>query len=585
MATRDVKARVALEGEQQYKAALSELTKGNQVLNSEMKKLQAEYKGNAESTEFLTKKGEILERQLLQQKDKVEKLKEALQASAEKYGESSRQTQDWIIKLNNAEAAQFELEHAIEENNQALQGQDQEMVGLGDTVDSLASKLGINLPQGAKDALNGMEGLSAGSVAALGAIAAAVAVAIKGIKELHEITVEAAHGADELLTQSMVTGMSVMELQINQKMSELVDVPAETLNSANQKMTQSIKQARDGSAELIEAFSQLGVSIYDMNGNLRDSDDVMWDVLDALGNISNETERNILATQLLGKSAQELNPLILMNRDAYEELRKEVEENYTLSYDQIQALGEVDDAYQRQQLTVQHFKETLAADFAPAAVAAMETFAHAVQIAGKTLTESHIIENLAHVIQGIMGILDSGMSLFDNMPAWMNPLNMLSTALKGLAIILATVADAMKVVAGIMPWNWGSGMLKEGLGFGENPSHLQQVMGYGGTGEAVSYNNLNSELALDPATGKYYNINTGWYVNAPGTDYWRGGMTWVGENGPELVSLPRGSSIMSASESAGAMGAQYITINVQGIEQLDEVIRWYESRRINERMR
>ena len=42
---------------------------------------------------------------------------------------------------------------------------------------------------------------------------------------------------------------------------------------------------------------------------------------------------------------------------------------------------------------------------------------------------------------------------------------------------------------------------------------------------------------------------------------------------------------MSASESAGAVGAQYITINVQGIEQLDEVVRWYEARRITERMR
>ena len=473
MATRTVKARVELDGEKQYKQALAELNQGNKVLASEMKKLQAEYKGNAESTEFLTKKGDLLQRQLQQQKDKVEKLKEALQASAEKYGESSRQTQDWIIKLNNAEAAQFELEHAIEENNQALQGQDQEMVGLGDTVDGLASKLGINLPQGAKDALNGMEGLSAGSVAALGAIAAAVAVAIKAVKELHDMTLEAASDVDDLVTQSMVTGLSTKTLQEMQYASEFVDVSVDTMTGSMTKLTRAMADARNGNEATAKAFAELGVSVTDSNGNLRSAEDVFYDVIDALGQIDNQTERDAAAMEILGKSAQDLNPLILAGSDAMKQYAEEAAAvNYVLSDEQVAALAAVDDAHQKYMLTVEAAKNQLAADFAPASQAAMEAFAHAVQIAGKTLTESHIIENLAHVIQGIMGILDSGMSLFDNMPAWLNPLNMLSTALKGLAIILATVADAMKVAAGILPWNWGSGMLKEGLGFGANPSNL-----------------------------------------------------------------------------------------------------------------
>ena len=75
MATRTVKARVALDGEAEYKQALQEINTGNRTLASEMKKLQAEYKGNSESMEFLTKKGEVLERQLLQQRDKVETLR------------------------------------------------------------------------------------------------------------------------------------------------------------------------------------------------------------------------------------------------------------------------------------------------------------------------------------------------------------------------------------------------------------------------------------------------------------------------------------------------------------------------------
>ena len=49
-----------LKGDQKYKQALKELNSGNRVLASEMKKLQAEYKGNADSVEFLNKKGDLL---------------------------------------------------------------------------------------------------------------------------------------------------------------------------------------------------------------------------------------------------------------------------------------------------------------------------------------------------------------------------------------------------------------------------------------------------------------------------------------------------------------------------------------------
>lgn len=48
--------------------------------------------------------------------------------------------------------------------------------------------------------------------------------------------------------------------------------------------------------------------------------------------------------------------------------------------------------------------------------------------------------------------------------------------------------------------------------------------------------------------------------NAKGTNNWRGGVTWVGEKGPELLDLPRGSRILPNKESvryAGAMSGGY----------------------------
>lgn len=37
--------------------------------------------------------------------------------------------------------------------------------------------------------------------------------------------------------------------------------------------------------------------------------------------------------------------------------------------------------------------------------------------------------------------------------------------------------------------------------------------------------------------------------HARGTASWRGGATWVGEEGPELIDLPRGTRIYSAGQS------------------------------------
>jgi hypothetical protein len=53
-------------------------------------------------------------------------------------------------------------------------------------------------------------------------------------------------------------------------------------------------------------------------------------------------------------------------------------------------------------------------------------------------------------------------------------------------------------------------------------------------------------------------------ANAVGTDYWKGGPTWVGERGPEIINLPRGSSVMNASNSAKAVGGG--TTNVYNID-------------------
>lgn len=65
--------------------------------------------------------------------------------------------------------------------------------------------------------------------------------------------------------------------------------------------------------------------------------------------------------------------------------------------------------------------------------------------------------------------------------------------------------------------------------------------------------------------------------NAQGTDYWRGGLTWVGEKGPELIDLPKGSKVFSNDKSMEMMAGKGSkvehsgTIKVVGVNNKDEL--------------
>lgn len=562
MATRDLKARVSFEGEREYKSAISEINKGNQVLASEMRKLQEQYKGNEKSMEALTAKGDLLQRQLLSQKEKVNTLKEALARAAKEYGEADERTMSWQIKLNDAEAAQLKLEHAIDENNEAIEHQGEEMTSLGDTVQTVADKLGIRLPEGAKKALDGMKGFSAGSVAAIGAVAAAVAGVVKVVRELQDLTLQQAAGADTLITDSMVSGLGLDTLQTLQYAENMIDVSADTIKGSLTKLTNAIYDAANGNEKLAETFDYLGVSTTNADGSLRSSEEVFYEVIDALGGVGNETERDAIAMDLMGKSAQDLNPLILQGSKALQELADEAKATgYVLDESQIKKLEEVDDAYQKMQLQIEATKKQLALEFAPASKEAMETFGNVVQKAGEILVNTHIIENLGAIVQGVSGIVGAITNFTGKIPGWLNPIQNLSNELKMLATIAATVADTINLVSGIMPWNWGSGKAKTALGLNLGSgqmSNLQQI--------------------------KYSSGDYTWY-NAAGDQNWRGGLTWVGEAGPELISLPQGSRIYNNQESRGIAQPTYIGTDLTQVElMLAEVLSALRDKRVIGRM-
>ena len=607
MAVRDLRARLALDGEAEYKRALGELASGNKVLSSEMRKLQAEYKGNTDSIEYLTQRGDILERQLLTQHDKVEVLRRKVAEAAKAWGEADTETQKYITQLNNAEAQEYELQHAIEDNNAALQGQGEAMSGLGDTVSSLASKLGIQLPESATKALNGMQGLSSGTVAAMGVAAAGVVAVTKVVKELHDVTIQTAADVDEVITESMVTGLSTRTIQQLQYAENLIDVSYSTITGSLTKLTKNMAAAQNGNEDLAKKFEDLGVSITDTNDQLRSAEDVFFAVIDRLGEVENGTERDALAMELMGKSAQELNPLILQGSDALKALADEAEATgYVLDESQIAKLGEVDDAYQRMQLTVEAGRKQLAEDFAPASVEAMDLFSKAVSSGAELLDKSGIVTNLASILESLGYIGEDVIDLIKAIPGLDQALGGLKITLGAVAQFCALIADTTDAVIGLLTLDAGRFTTALGWNAGRGQaSHWQKTyMQQSGTWDQyASYYGLEGSKAYiqegygyDSQTGRYYDTKTGNYIvgtpvapgwNASGNDNWRGGLTYWSEAGPEMAILPSGTRILSAQDTRkAAAGTQifYVTIDAKSVKEFNDIVELAQSEQVRSRM-
>lgn len=185
--------------------------------------------------------------------------------------------------------------------------------GIADLVEQEGSSAGISFGAGFAGAL-----ATAGSIAlAIGSeIASGLA---QGAEALANFTAGGGQYADEVLTMSTNTHIAADELQACMYAAELVDVNVNTLTSSMARNIRSMNSAAEGSSNYADAYAQLGVAVTDADGNLRDSQTVYWELIDALGNVDDYTQRDALSMTLFGRSAQDLNSLIAVGSDGMQE--------------------------------------------------------------------------------------------------------------------------------------------------------------------------------------------------------------------------------------------------------------------------
>ena len=385
----DIMPKIGFEGEKTFRKELAEITAGTKTLASEAKAVEAAMKDETDAEKKSAAQKDILNRQILSQKEKLEKLEKGLTEAAKKFGEADVRTQKWQQAVYDGQASLSLLESK-------LRGTDQQVEELSDDMGD------------AEKATAGWADVMKGSL-----LADAVKSGLSWIKDtvsatakkMMEISAAGAAYADDMLTMSTVTGLSTDTLQKYKYMAELADVSLDTVTGSLSKMTKNMSSAMKGTGDAAAAWKELGVAVADETGHMRKAEDVFNDTLTALGKIDNETERDAKAMKIFGKSAQDLNPLITADAKKLSELAKEAEDTgYVLSGSALQALGKQKDAMDRLDKKTEALKNRFAAELAPS----MEK---AYKVMGDTMDNPRVRRGIDVISEGVGNLIEGAANL------------------------------------------------------------------------------------------------------------------------------------------------------------------------------
>lgn len=331
--------------------ALKDVDKNIKDTKSDLKDVERLLKLDPTNTELLEQKQRLLGQSVEDTKEKLSLLQEAEEKMRAEMENATEVTRDQQAAYDNLQREIYSTTDYLQKDEQALRDTAKAMEDAAAKADTFSSKLGK-----VQDAAGKISSKTRGvSMAAGGALGGIVGGALK-----------AAATADDLNTLAQQTGLSTDALQEMKYASDLIDVSFDTFASSSIKMTKTL-----GSNE--DAFARLGVATRDASGEYLKTEEIYFNAVNALGQIENETERDIAAQELFGKSSAELAGLIDDGGAAFRQYAQEAHDmDAVLSGETLDSMQAVND-------TVDHLKAVMTAELFAAAAPALEVLAPVIE--------------------------------------------------------------------------------------------------------------------------------------------------------------------------------------------------------------
>jgi phage-related protein len=417
----DIGPKIGIEGESDFRNAIKNINTNLKTLGTEMMAVTSKFDKNEQSTESLTAKNKVLNKQIDEQKNKLSELEKGLAASAEKYGQNDNVTQGWRQALNKATADLNKMERELKNNTETLEKGDKATDDMAEEV----KRFGKNADEAGEKTLSFGDIIKAnliseaiiGGVKALGSAILGVA---KNIGESVQNTLDYSGSISDMANK---TGVGAEELQKYAYAAQMSGMEISTLESAMIKQQKAFADATTGSKLASEAYKELGINIDGIS-----SAEAFAQVIANLADMTDTTKQNALANDIFGKSYAELAPLLNEGSSGIEALKKKAEElGIVMSEDAINSGEALGDTLDTLKLTTEGLTNSVVtmllpglASLAEGATTYMADFSAAIQVAngnavqigeiiGATLSDlaNKFIEKLPEIVEGAKSIIIS----------------------------------------------------------------------------------------------------------------------------------------------------------------------------------
>lgn len=404
------------------------ITKGLNSVNTKLKSTQSQLKDvnkllklDPKNTELLAQKQKLLGDAVNQTKDKLKELKE-IQARMDADGVDKNSAQYQALQreiiatekdLERAEKAQADFNAELQKAAADAAKAESAFGRFKSTLSDISTKL-KGFSEKTAELAQKTRGMS---MAATGALTAIGGIAYKAVQS-----------ADDLNTMAKQTGFTTDELQKMQYAADRIDVSMETITGAAAKMTKQL-----GSNE--DKFASLGVATRDVNGNFRSTSDIFYDTVKALSQIDNETERDVAAMDIFGKSANELAGVIDDGGAALKAFGKEAEDaGLIMSQETLDGLNQVNDEIDR-------LKAQGAASLAKAGAAALQALQPVLE---------KVMNAIAKVLDYIASLSPETMKIILIVLAAVAAISPLLSLISGLSMALSLLASPVGIVIAVI---------------------------------------------------------------------------------------------------------------------------------------
>ena len=378
-----VNVKMGVSGVSQFKNNMNQSKQAVKTLDAQLALTEKQFKQTGDSESYMSEKAELLKAKLEQQKSVVSNAEKALEQMREKgVDTSSKSYQDLYRQMIQAKGAMIDTENEL--NGIADAGADAatEVSTVNDTLTHIGKGV---------DYQNVTDGISK----ITGTLEKAAQKAWQLGEAIVKSTLGAGTWADELKTTAaqMSTAEHTVtpeELQRMRKTATIIDTDVETIVAARAKLYKDLGKGDKSALS----------GLIDTDG--KDNIDIFWEAGEAILNMKDNVEQENAAQKIFGKSWKDLIPLFQAGRKEYDET---MESWSVVENDQIDALGKMDDQYQKMTAEWETFKMELLSAFSGPLTEGMETITGLFQELNKYLDTPEgqaMLQQIGETVSGLI---------------------------------------------------------------------------------------------------------------------------------------------------------------------------------------